>query len=286
MRRTQRTFQLGEGPRWFHGRWYFVDILAGDLLTLDASDGGSVAVRTELELDRPLGAVAAVRDEEPGVWLAALGDGIALIEDGEVTWLDRPEQGGPVPTRMNDGVCDPSGRFWAGSMGYEAEAGAGALYRTDVDGAVSRVLDGITIPNGPAFTADGATMYLADSARGVIFRYPVDPVSGDLGTAERHVEVNDATPDGMVVDAEGHLWVAMWGGGRVDRFAPSGRLSGSLSVGSRQPTAPAFGGPTGRQLLVTTARLGLQEPAPEDGATWLFDGETTGPLSSTAVIRR
>lgn len=285
MRRTQRAFELGEGPRWFHGRWYFVDILAGHLLTVD--DGGAdVAVQTVLAFDRPLGAVAALRDEEPGVWLAALGDGIALIEDGEVTWFDRPEQGGSVATRMNDGVCDPSGRFWAGSMGYEAEAGAGSLYRTDVDGTVSRVLDGLTIPNGPAFTAEGTTMYLVDSARGVISRYPVDLASGDLGTAERHVEVTDATPDGMVVDAEGHLWVAMWGGGRVDRFDPAGRPSGSLPVGSRQPTAPAFGGPSGQQLLVTTARVGLREPAPEDGVTWLLDVETTGPASHTAVFRR
>lgn len=279
-----QTFDLGEGPRWFHERWYFVDILTGRLLTVDVAEGGAVTARTVLRLDGPLGAVAAIRNDKPGAWLAALDDGIAIVTAGDVTWLDRPERGGSVRTRMNDGACDPHGRFWAGSMGYDAEHGAGSLYRTDTDGTVTRVLDGLTIPNGPVFSADGAVMYLTDSARGTISRYPLDPESGDLGPGEPYVDVADAVPDGMALDDEGALWVAMWGTGRIDRFAATGELLGSMRVASRQPTAPAFGGRTGKQMLVTSARIGLRDTVAGDGAAWLCDVEVGGPLSATAII--
>lgn len=282
-RRTVETFELAEGPRWFHGRWYFVDLLSGRLLTL--LDADAPTIETVLSVEVPLGAVAAVDGEEPGVWLAALGDGIALVRHGRVTWLDRPEQGGPVPTRMNDAVCDPAGRLWAGSMGYRAEPGAGSLYRTDLDGTVVRVLDGLTIPNGPAFTADGTTMYLADSARGEIRRYPVDAVSGDLGAATPFVSIGDASPDGMVLDDEGHLWVALWGGARVDRYAPDATRSTSVPVTATQPTAPCFGGPDGRTLLVTSARQDIAAPGSADGAVLLLDAPVTGQPSRAAAVR-
>jgi len=281
--RTTRTFDLAEGPRWFHDRWYFVDLLEGQLFSRD--DGRSPEVELVLDLELPLGAVAAVGGEEPGVWIAALGDGIAHVRHGAVTWLDRPEQGGPVATRMNDAVCDPAGRFWAGSMGYGAEAGAGALYRTELDGTVTKVLDGITIPNGPAFTADGTTMYLADSSRGEIVRFVVDPSSGELGASESFATVSDASPDGMVVDDEGHLWVAMWGGGRVERFAPDGSRSRVLPLPCAQPTAPCFGGADGRALLVTSARYGLDAASDADGSVWLTEVTVSGLPSRGSAVR-
>ncbi|WP_307183498.1 SMP-30/gluconolactonase/LRE family protein [Streptomyces canus] len=123
--------------------------------------------------------------------MAAAGTGIALLTpDGALDWLDRPEDRTSFPSRMNDGVADPAGRFWAGSMAYDGTPGAGSLYRTDPDGTVVRVLDGLTIANGPAFTADGTTMYLADTAAGTILRCRIDPLSGDLlGSPETHVGV-------------------------------------------------------------------------------------------------
>lgn len=283
MFRTARTFDLAEGPRWFHDRWFFVELLHGQLLSW--TGGPSTEVEVVLDLGSPLGAVAAISGEEQGVWIAALGDGIALVRHGVVTWLDRPECGGPVATRMNDAACDPVGRFWAGAMGYGAEDDAGALYRTDLDGTVTKVLDGITIPNGPAFSPDGRTMYLADSARGEILRFAVDPVTGELGPSEAFVSVADASPDGMVLDDEGHLWVAMWGGGRVERFAPDGSRSQTLPVPSAQPTAPCFGGAAGRRLLVTSASHGLDAPRPVDGSVLVTEVTASGPPSSPAAIR-
>lgn len=282
MLRTTRTFDLAEGPRWFHDRWCFVDLLAGQLFSV--GDDQLPEVELVLDLEFPLGAVAALDGQGPGAWIAALDDGIAHILDGDVTWLDRPEQGGPVATRMNDAVCDPHGRFWAGSMGYGAEEGAGSLYRTDLDGTVTKVLDGLTVPNGPAFTPDGATMYLADSARGQILRFPVDEASGDLGAAAPFATVTDASPDGMVLDDDGHLWVAMWGGSRLERFAPDGRRSRSIPLPSAQPTAPCFGGAGGRDLLVTSASHGLAAPSAADGAVWLTEAAVSGPPSWVSKV--
>ncbi|WP_442818287.1 SMP-30/gluconolactonase/LRE family protein [Streptomyces sp. NBC_01237] len=135
------------------GRLISVDILTGRLL--EARGPSPAAVRELLRLDVPLGAVAPVQGR-PGHWIAAAGTGIALIAPGGHTeWLARPEDHTPAHTRINDGACDPQGRFWAGSMPYDGTPGAGSLYRTDPDGSVHQVLDGLTIANGPAFTADG-----------------------------------------------------------------------------------------------------------------------------------
>ena len=284
MRRTVSTFDLGEGPRWFHERWYFVDILQGRLLSLDGGDG-ELEPHTLLELEQPLGAVAAVAGEEPGTWIAALGDGMAVVRHRKIEWIDRPEAGARPPLRMNDGVCDPVGRFWAGSMAYDAIDGVGSLFRVDPDGTVERVLDGLTVPNGPAFSADGATMFLADSAKGVIRRYSVDVDTGAVGAGEIFATVDDAAPDGMVLDNEHHLWVAMWGGGRIDRFDQGGRRSESIALPSTQPTAPCFGGPSGRELLVTSASYGLTSPSAVDGAVWHLRSTVSGPPSRSASIQ-
>ena len=175
------AYELAEGGRWVDGRYVYVDILSGRLFEL-RDETGPAAPRQLAQLDVPLGAVAPVSDQ-PDVWIAAAGTGIALLTaDGALEWLDRPEDRTPAPSRMNDGVADPAGRFWAGGMAYDGTHGAGSLYRTDLDGTVVRVLDGLTIANGPAFTADGTTMYLADTAAGTILRCRVDPDSGDLSS--------------------------------------------------------------------------------------------------------
>jgi sugar lactone lactonase YvrE len=220
-----------------------------------------------LELPDPLGAVAPLAG---GGWVAATGTGIALIgagagagAAGEVHWLARPEDGAPHRMRMNDGVADPSGRFWAGSMAYDTAEGAGALYRVDVDGSVHRVVGELTVPNGPAFTPDGELMYLADSARGVIYRYPVDPRTGGLGRHTEFATVAGGSPDGMTVDAEGYLWSAIWGAGEIRRFSPTGSVDRVLAIPAGQPTSVCL---SGGRLVATSASVGLVEPAESDGA--------------------
>ncbi|MEU4489766.1 SMP-30/gluconolactonase/LRE family protein [Streptomyces purpurascens] len=259
-------YELAEGGRWVDGRYVYVDILSGRLFELRDDDGPTV--RQLARLDVPLGAVAPVADR-PGTWIAAAGTGMALLTpDGVLEWLDRPEDRTPRPSRMNDGVADPAGRFWAGSMAYDGTHGAGSLYRTDPDGTVVRVLDGLTIANGPAFTADGTTLYLADTAAGTILRCRIDLVSGDLGgDPETFARLSEAEggPDGMTVDDEGCLWVAMWGAGTVRRYHPDGRLLQTLTVPAPHPTSVCLH-PGGTRLFVTTARYGVASPTPASGA--------------------
>jgi len=271
--------ELGEGIRWTaDGRLVLVDILAGRLLT--APDDPGAPLQELARLPVPLGAVALVANR-PGTWIAAAGTGVCLLAPGGSTrWLARPEADAPLPMRMNDAAADPSGRFWAGSMAYGADEGAGSLYRVDHDGTVTRVLDGITVPNGPAFTADGATMYLADSARGVVRRHPVDPATGALGAAEPFVSVADGSPDGMTVDLEGAVWVAVWGTGTVRRYLPDGRLDRTLRLPASQPAGVCLRGDV---LHVTTARVGLTAPGPHDGA--LFTARVEVPGAPAAAYR-
>lgn len=169
---------------------------------------------------------------------------------------------------MNDGVADPAGRFWAGSMAYDGTHGAGSLYRTDPDGTVLRVLDGLTIANGPAFTADGTALYLADTAAGTILRCRVDPVSGDLTDGPEtfaRLRDDEGSPDGMTVDAEGCLWVAIWGAGEVRRYHPDGHRLHALAVPAPHPTSVCLH-PDDHRLFVTTARYGVKNPTTTSGA--------------------
>ena len=274
--------ELGEGPRWVDDRLVLVDILTGRLLEADGTGPGSL--RTLLELDVPLGAVAPVAGDDR--WIAAAGTGIAFLSSsGEMEWLARPADGG-VPRRMNDAACDPSGRFWAGCMAWDSSAGAGGLFRTDPDGTVTQVLDGLTIPNGPAFTSDGALMYLADSARGAVLRFAVDPRSGDLGDATSFVTMETGSPDGMTVDSAGNLWLAVWGLGEVHQYAPDGTLLTRVRVPTPQPTAPCLGGADGRRLFITTASHALSEAdRGRSGSVFCLDVSVAGVSASAYRAR-
>ncbi|HEX6449230.1 MAG TPA: SMP-30/gluconolactonase/LRE family protein [Trebonia sp.] len=256
-------YELAEGTRWLGDHLIFTDILAGVLLAAPAAGPG--AARPLVSLDVPLGAVAPVAGQ-PGTWIAAAGTGIALIgPDGTLSWLDRPEDQSPVSMRMNDGCCDPGGRFWAGSMAYDAVEGAGSLYRADANGAVTRVLDGMTIVNGPAFTADGTRMYMADTFAGLIYVCDVDPRSGELSGHRVFAEVPsaDGSPDGMTVDDAGRLWVALWDGSAVRCYRPDGTVEATVPVPAQRPTCVCLGGGA---LFVSTAGFEISDPAPGDGA--------------------
>ncbi|MEU0835666.1 SMP-30/gluconolactonase/LRE family protein [Streptomyces sp. NPDC005969] len=259
----QDRLGLGEGIRAVDGGIVLVDILTGRLL---AGPADRTAPLTQLaRLSVPLGAVARVHGR-PGTWIAAAGTGVCLIlPDGRTEWLSRLEDGAASAMRMNDATADPFGRFWAGSMAYSAEDGAGSLYRIDHDGTVIRVLDGLTGPNGPAFSADGTVMYLADSVKGVIRRYPVDPGTGLPGTPDTFAVFDRGCPDGMTVDAEGALWTAVWGAGTVHRYRADGTLEQQIRLPVTQPAGLCLDGDT---LYVTSARHGLAAPGPLDGAVF------------------
>ncbi|MFC3690042.1 SMP-30/gluconolactonase/LRE family protein [Aquipuribacter hungaricus] len=256
---SEESYELGEGARAVDGVT-FVDLLAGRLLRHPGTVGGEV--EPVLSVDVPLGAVAPVAGE-PGRRVAALGDGIALLDAaGSVEWLARPEEHAPAPTRMNDGVCDAEGRFWAGSMAYDGESPLGSLYRTDPDGTVTRVVEDLAIANGPAVSADGRLLFLADSAQHTITRYALAE-DGHLSDGTVVVRTGEeGVPDGMTTDAEGTLWVAVHGAGEVRRYDADGYPLLTVTLPAAQPTSVTIvpGG-----LVVTTAAEGMEAPGPADG---------------------
>jgi sugar lactone lactonase YvrE len=184
--------------------------------------------------------------------------------------------------RVNDGAADAAGRFWFGTMACDGGEQAGSLQRVDHDGTVTRVLDRITIPNGPAFSADGATMYLADSARGLVHRYHVDPATGALGEGRLFADFTGlpGSPDGMTVDGDGGVWIACWGGSAVRRYRPDGTPDRVIELPASQPAAVCLGGPDGRLLHVTTATHGLSSPSARDGAVFTVPVQVPGPAAA------
>jgi sugar lactone lactonase YvrE len=244
--------QLGEGPVWDarSARLVWVDILASRLHLTDVRTGADDVIPTPLH-------VGAVAPRAAGGYVAALQDGFWVVGDGE------PERIAGIPEarpdlRFNDGKCDPAGRFWAGTMAYDESDGAGALYRLGPDGRVDRILDGVTISNGLAWSAAGGTMYFIDSALRRIDAFAFDPATGEISGRRTlvHVTPELGWPDGMTIDAEGGLWVALWRGSAVHRYV-DGRLDHVVDLPVTKPTSCTFGGDDLDELYVTSATQDL-----------------------------
>jgi sugar lactone lactonase YvrE len=171
--------------------------------------------------------------------------------------------------RMNDGRVDHSGRFWVGSMMEAPDCRDAARLYCVRQGRIETRERGLTIANGICWSPDAAWCYLADSGRHIIWRYRFDAVTGTLGDRQEFAVTGGSVfPDGATVDAEGYLWSAQWGGGRVVRYAPDGRLDRVLEVPVSQPSCVAFGGADFDLLFMTSARSGLASP--QTGAGDLF----------------
>jgi sugar lactone lactonase YvrE len=246
---------LCEGPCWDirTQRLYFVDILAGRVRAVEPATG---SCRT-WELGVPVGAVAPRR---PGGWVAAVERGFVTFDDDwRPTSPVRPAPGQREGTRFNDGRCDPTGRFWAGTLSYDGSPERGALYRLGVDGVVTAMLSAVTNSNGLAWSATGTEMYYVDTGKATIDRMAFDPGQGTV--ADRRTLVtfrpDEGLPDGLTIDSEGFLWVALWGGGCVRRYSPRGTLDGEITLPVSQVTSMAFGGPDLGELFITTAAEGL-----------------------------
>jgi sugar lactone lactonase YvrE len=276
-------FGLGEGARWVDDRLVFVDLLAGRLL--ETTTGAPGPLRELRRLPVPLGAVAPLAGD-PGSWLAAAGTNVEILHaDGRRTMVAALPGPGDEPFRVNDAVADPRGRFWVGTMTFAAVPGAGTLFRIVPGGPPVAAVTGLSIPNGPAFDADGTTMYLADTPRGEIDRFAVDPATGEVGDRAPFARLapGEGAPDGMTVDAAGHLWVALWGGSAVRRYRPDGALDRELRLPASQPTSVCLGGPDLRRLYITSATYGLDPAGPLDGALFAVDVDTPGVPANAAA---
>ena len=249
---------LGEGPRWdaATGRLLWVDIEAGVLHVFEPDGDGDRAIA----LDARVGAAVPATD---GRVLVALADRLALVDlaDGPLeTLVEIPH---PEDRRLNDGACDPAGRFWVGSMALDERPGGGALYRFTTADGLERILDGVTLSNGLGWSPDGRLLFYVDSPTQRIDVFDFDPATGGLSGRRPFVGIESeaGTPDGLTIDAEGGVWLALFGGGAVRRYAPEGTLDLVLELPARKVTACCFGGAEGRELYVTTASIG-DEPEP------------------------
>jgi len=262
---TTALAEHGEGPVWFAdaGQLRFVDMLAGDILTIDG-DGALVERRS-------VGAVAAAfRPRASGGLVIAVERGFAVLSpEGELTTL--PEVWSDPTVRMNDGACDTQGRFLCGTMAYDAAAGRGSLHRLELDGSTTTVLESLTISNGLAFSPDGSSAVFVDSMTQQVRRYRMPADDGPWHDYDVLVEIDSAvgTPDGLCLDSEGGVWVALWNGSAVHRYSATGELTDIVELPVPQVTACALGGPDGRTLFITTSALGVDRAAqPMAGAVF------------------
>ena len=248
--------QLGEGPVWDLGRGllWWVDILAGHVHAIDPGTGA----RTWFEAGDPVGAAGLTRS---GGLVLALMDGFALADHDGQRLTRLPGFGTDrSAVRFNDGKPDPWGNFCAGTMAWD-ETGSppGSLYRLSPDGTVTEQFGGVGLSNGLDWTEDRKLFYYADSNSGRVDLFDTDPATGALGSRRPFVTFPEAEgfPDGLTLDAEGCVWLAVWDSGEVRRFTPDGRLDTVVRLPARQVTSAAFGGPDLGTLYITTAWEGL-----------------------------
>jgi sugar lactone lactonase YvrE len=250
---------LGEGALWHAPTQtlYWVDILGQKVFAYDPATGENRS--TEVGSD-----VGTVVVRKAGGLMVGLREGFAWVEpeSGQVQLLAPIAHSAP-DERLNDGKCDPAGRFWAGTIASRDGRGVGRLYRMDPDHSLHIMLEGIACSNGIVWTADARTMYYIDTPTRQVWGFEYDKDIGAIENKRIAIEVDPehGHPDGMAIDAEDTLWIAMWGGGRVCRFDPrSGRLLDMVTVPSaRQTTSCAFGGPNLDELFITSARDGLKD---------------------------
>ncbi len=262
----QHDATLGEGPVWDEreGRLYWVDILSGTLFVYDPVTNRNKAH----DLGEHLGAVGLRRE---GGLVVALQSGFAFYDPAErkITPIADPEADRPG-NRFNDGKCDPSGRFWAGTMSYELEEGAGSLYCLNRGLEVAVRLRGVTISNGMAWDED--RFFFIDTPTRQVMAFAYDQESGTVASPEilRTVDEGEGYPDGMTIDREGALWIALYDGYKVIRIDPvSGETLFEVHLPVPQVTSCTFGGASFRELYITTAREHMSE---EEIQRWPLSG--------------
>jgi len=257
--------ELGEGALWHDGRLLWVDIEGCAVNRFDPARG----LNESWAVGQRVGTVVP-RARRPEL-LVALQRGLAFLDPttGRCEIFADPE-GGNANLRFNDGKCDPRGRFFAGTMGLTKPRAPGSLWRLDPDRSFARVLTGLGTSNGLAWSHDQRTMYFIDTPTMEVSAFDYDPDTGAIAnrrTAVKFSAEGTARPDGMTIDADGNLWVAMYEGAGVLGCDPrSGKVFARIDVPARKTTSCAFGGTDLRDLYITCART---EGEPHTGALWV-----------------
>lgn len=267
------SYLQGESPRLDprSGELIWVDIKAGRVHRGRLA-GGVLTVVRDYEIGRPVGVAVPLAGAGEG-WALAAGDGFShLAEDGTVTPLVKGLTTGQ--DQMNDGACHPDGSFWAGSQALP-RAPQAALFRLSPSGDVTTMLTGLTVANGIDFSPDGQTLYFVDTLPHRRLE-AITLYSGTPAGRRTIVEVEGGNPDGLVLDDEGCIWVAVWDASEVRRYAPTGELLATIELPVPRPTAVCFQGET---LVITTASLGLDDPPAGSGHLFAVDVGVTGPAA-------
>lgn len=273
-----RACALGEGPLWHpeRGQLFWFDILGKTLMSRQGDKTLSwrfdECVSAAGWIDRDTLLVAS----ETALWRFDL--------NGAERSLVVPLEADQPLTRSNDGRADPWGGFWIGTMGFNAERGAGAIYRY-YKGALRQLFAEITISNAICFSPDRRFAYYTDTPTRQIMRVPLDATEGwPSAPPEVFVDLkkDKRSPDGAVVDSDGCLWNAQWGAGQVARYSPDGTLLQTVDVPAAQATCPAFGGSDLRTLFVTSAAQGRD--GAEDGRTFQLASDVRGQREHRIIL--
>ena len=262
----------GEGPFWdpANNRLLLVDMLAGTVVAVD-EDG-------DTRRHKLATVAAAIRARRGGGYVLATENQFVLLGPDLTEQTALPPVFTDPLIRMNDGGCDPQGRFYCGTMAYAETPGAGTLYRLDPYGSVQVTLSDVTISNGLQWNRGGDTVFYADTPTGRVDSFDFEPASGAFTDRRSFTEVSGGGyPDGMAIDEEDGIWVALWGGSAVHRYDRAGRLDLVVELPVSNVTACAFGGPDLGTLFITTSRQGL-DPAdqPDAGAVFRYDAGVHG----------
>lgn len=276
--------QLGEGPIWHPTRqqFFWFDIPAQKFLTHHEG------VTTAWELDE-ISTAATWLDNDRFLFATETAFRVFDIATGETEYVAPLESENPI-TRSNDGRADPFGGFWIGTMGKSAEHEAGAIYRY-YRGEVRKLFPNITIPNAICFSPDGAFAYFTDTKVGDIMRQALDPKDGwPMGDPEVFIprSVPIGSPDGAVIDADGNLWNAEWGGWRVACYSPTGTFLRDVKLTASNTTCPAFGGADLTTMYCTSASENVSDEnlakSDDHGKTFACDGVAVGQAEHQVIL--
>ena len=265
----------GEGPFWDARtkRLLMLDVLVGDVVAFD--EDGNVK-----RYDLPSPVATVIRRRTSGGFVIATEREVIVADEDFTTFENIVSLDTSPLLRTNDGGCDLSGAFIIGTMSYAASEAKGSVYRISSDGSIQELKSGVTISNGVQWSRNGEKVFYIDTPTRRVDSFEVDVETGVWSDQHCHIEIEErfGFPDGMAIDVEGGLWIAMWGGGAVNHYNSSGHLQESIVIpGVSQVSSCAFGGTDNRTLFITTSRQGIpDDEEPRAGAVFAIEVATPG----------